>query len=306
PVVTFSATARGPGGESLEVELGLRREAVEKEEWGAMRAVDSMYRLCAAGWAGMVLLGAGGVAWMRRRDEKREKARRMEEHLAFSGVLANGIVHDFRNPMSSLRLDAQLLEQEAGRGDAARLEKVREWSGRLKGTLDRMEGVFREFLALAKPGEGGGMGRVDLLACAEECAEMLKPRFEASGVAVETAGERGVAVARANESWLKRATLNILANAQQHAKGAVRVRASREGGRVRLEVEDDGPGIPKADREKVFEMFHTTRPQGTGLGLYLARLAAEKCGGRIWAGEGRGGGALLVMEFGAADDGGET
>jgi signal transduction histidine kinase len=71
-----------------------------------------------------------------------------------------------------------------------------------------------------------------------------------------------------------------------------------KGGRVRLEVEDEGEGIPKGSREKAFEMFWTTRPQGTGLGLFLARAAVEKCGGRLEAVEPRGGrGACLRMEL---------
>ncbi|HPS52788.1 MAG TPA: histidine kinase dimerization/phospho-acceptor domain-containing protein, partial [Phycisphaerae bacterium] len=102
--------------------------------------------------------------------------------------------HDFRNPMSSLRLDAQMLEKEAGRGAEARADRMAALAGRMRHTLDRMEKVFQEFLALARPGETAPE-RLDLGACARECVEMLAPRFEASGVVPDVrlaAGRRGV------------------------------------------------------------------------------------------------------------------
>ncbi|HAL92279.1 MAG TPA: hypothetical protein DCM68_04555, partial [Verrucomicrobia bacterium] len=124
PVVTFLVAVTNPRTESVALELGLRRRAVEREEWPARSAIDSLYRLSLATIAACFAVCLALVAWMARREERRERDRRREEHLAFSGVLANGIVHDFRNPMSSLRLDAQMLEKEAGRGGEARAERM--------------------------------------------------------------------------------------------------------------------------------------------------------------------------------------
>ena len=249
--------------------------------------IGSCFAVCLALVAGMV-----------RREERRERARRREEHLAFSGMLANGIVHDFRNPMSSLRLDAQMLEKEAGRGAEARAERMASLAGRMRHTLDRMEKVFQEFLALARPGETPPE-RLDLGACARECVEMLAPRFEASGVAHEIRLAAEAVAIRASGASVKRALLNVLLNAVQHAGtgGRVVVEVSAAGPLARLDVADTGPGIPKADRERVFEMFYTTRPQGTGLGLFLARTAIEKNGGTLAVADSDGPGARLRMEF---------
>ena len=102
---------------------------------------------------------------------------------------------------------------------------------------------------------------------------------------------------------IQRAILNLLLNALQHgrAPGPVRlaVEAAPDAPRVALEVEDNGPGIPRSARAKVFDMFYTTRPQGTGLGLFMARLAVEHAGGRLDAVNPRDGrsGARLRMEF---------
>ena len=304
PVVTFTATIApdgAPAGGPLEVEAGFARRAVEREEWTAVRAIDSMYRLGLATVGTAFALCLALVAWMARREERRERVRRREEHLAFSGMLANGIVHDFRNPMSSLRLDAQMLEKEASKGAEARTARMGELAGRMRHTLDRMDRIFREFLTLARPdGSGAKSERADLSACARECAEMMAPRYEAAGMALEVAAAEPAPFA-GGAAGVKRAILNLLLNALQHgqAPGPVRLTVETGAERVALEVEDNGPGIPRALREKAFGMFYSTRPQGTGLGLFMARLAVEHAGGRLAAIEPRAGrgGARLRMEF---------
>ena len=302
PVVTFTVAMTHPRREPVELELGLRRRAVEREEWAAANAVESMYRLSLVAMGACFGICLVLVAGMMRREERREQARRREEHLAFSGMLANGIVHDFRNPMSSLRLDAQMLAKESERGEGARPERMGELAGRMKHTLDRMDKVFQEFLMLARPGESP-VERLDLAACARECIEMLAPRFEAAGVTPVLQADPGALIIRASAPAVKRALMNVLLNALQHAGagGQVCVEGSREAGRVRLDVCDTGPGIPPGSRERIFEMFFTTRPQGTGLGLFLARTAVENNGGVLGVADAGGPGARLRMAFPPAE-----
>jgi signal transduction histidine kinase len=161
-----------------------------------------------------------------------------------------------------------------------------------------MEKVFQEFLVLARPGEEKPV-RLDLGGCAQECLELLAPRFEAAGVTPVLKLPGGEVPVRVSEAAVKRALLNVMLNALQHAGpgGRVAVAVLRVEDRARVAVSDSGPGIPRSEREQVFEMFHTTRPQGTGLGLFLARTAVEKNGGTLVAAEPDGPGALLHMEF---------
>ena len=169
-------------------------------------------------------------------------------------------------------------------------------------TLDRMEKVFKEFLTLARPGDRAAE-RIDLAACARECVDLLEPRFEAAKVAAEVRAREPECWAWASAPAVKRAALNVLLNALQHAGegGRVVAEVTRAGGKIRLDVSDTGPGIAAADREKVFEMFYTTRPQGTGLGLFLARTAVENNGGTLAVAESAGGGGRLRMELPQAE-----
>lgn len=302
PVVTFTVAMAPPQQEPIELELGMRRRAVEREEWAAANAVESMYRLSLATVAACFGICLVLVVGMVRREERREQARRREEHLAFSGMVTNGIVHDFRNPMSSLRLDAQMLAKEAERGGDARPGRMGELAARMRHTLDRMEKVFQEFLVLARPGVAAAE-RIDLVVCARECLDMLAPRFEAVDVTPILRAEPPELFIRVSASVVKRALLNVLLNALQHAGtgGGVRVEGMQTGGRVRLDICDTGPGIPRQNRKKVFDMFFTTRPQGTGLGLFLARTAVENNGGTLAVSEAGGAGARMRLEFPAAE-----
>jgi two-component system sensor histidine kinase KdpD len=96
---------------------------------------------------------------------------------------------------------------------------------------------------------------------------------------------------------------NLLENAARHSPsgGSVRVHVARSDGAVRVQVADDGPGIPKTQREKVFEPFYRgleepERP-GSGLGLAIVRAIVTAHGGRIWIEETAGGGTAVVLDL---------
>ena len=237
---------------------------------------------------------------MLRREHLRETQRRAEEHLAFAGVLANGIVHDFRNPMSSLRLDVQMLHKEAEKGADGRPGRISELAERVRTTLDRMDKVFQEFLYLSRPAQDV-TETFDLAECLRECAAMLAPRFEQKHVRVEFDAD-GAAAVLGQRASLQRAFINVLTNAEQFSpeSGTVTVRVRGGAAQCVAEVMDRGPGIPASDHKRIFEMFHSGRPGGTGLGLFLAKTAVEGSGGRIEAGNRPDGGACIRIALRAA------
>ena len=295
PVMVFRrriGASNDPHRVSVEVKYGLA--AVKAEEKIAARALNSLFSLSVlavlAGFGACLLL----LVWVVRRDRAWAERRRQEEHLAFSGMLANGIVHDFRNPMNSVQLDAQMLERETRRGEGPRTERLADLAGRISRTVGRMDKVFQEFLYMARPADEPPEP-VDLAECVRECVETLAPRFEQAGVTPATVWAAPPPAAMASPFALRRALLNVMMNAVQFAPAGSRVEvdAAVTEGRIALDVLDRGPGIPRRQRRRVFEMFVTTRPGGTGLGLFLARTAVRKCGGDIAALERPGGGTVI-------------
>ncbi|MFH0879820.1 MAG: ATP-binding protein, partial [Lentisphaerota bacterium] len=282
PVVSFTVEVKGEDGKVRTLEIGLRKDTVEREEKVTDEAIRSMFILSLVTVVVSFSICVILVVWMMQREIKREALRRQEEHLAFSGVLANGIVHDFRNPMSSLRLDIQMLSREAGKKAACNLDRLAQLSDRLLNTLDRMEKVFQEFLFLSKP-SSEKPERILLAGCLRECMDLVEPRLEHAGVTADLKIEDEKLAARIHVSAFKRAIINLLINAEQFSPrgGVVRIHLGRKKDDVLIDIMDSGPGIPRVARKRLFEMFYTTRPQGTGLGLFLAKAAIERSGGRI-------------------------
>ncbi|MEJ2050462.1 MAG: ATP-binding protein [Calditrichota bacterium] len=98
---------------------------------------------------------------------------------------------------------------------------------------------------------------------------------------------------------LRQALFNLLLNAAQATagRGSIFLEVSRDQDHIRLVVADDGPGIPEADREKIFEPFYTTKPQGTGLGMLSIQACVESHHGEIVVGESIQGGAQFTLRF---------
>jgi signal transduction histidine kinase len=200
--------------------------------------------------------------------------------------LVAAVSHDLRTPITALRLLADAIDDEL-----VDPETRREYAARM-GTHVRALGALIDDLFELTRIERGELGwsmeqvRLDLLV--QETVEAMRPAADAGAVAV-TAGPLGeAATARANAERLQRVLFNLIQNAIRHTPpdGSVTVRAEPVDGAVEIEVADTGPGIPAADRRRVFEPFFRGDPArtdaGAGLGLAISRAIVEAHGGRIW------------------------
>lgn len=303
PVLTFSARVPDASGQERVVQVAMRKEAVQQREEQASRTLEIMFKLSLT-----TLLVALGLAvvigiWMFRQEMERQRRRRDEEHLAFAGLLADGIIHDVRNPMSSLRLDVQMLEKEAGKGREARMERLAELAVRARGTLDRMDLVMREFLYVSRP-HSREVERFDLNACVRDSLNLLGPRLEQASIRVVCRLSEFPLELTGQSVAVKRAIINILTNAKQASPegGQILISSWREGPHAMLAIEDEGPGIPARSQARIFDMFVSGRPDGIGLGLYLAKAAVENAGGHITASNREAGGACFTLVLPLATD----
>lgn len=301
PVFVITRARDLPDGSKAVIEATFKVEEVGDQAQTARTLVASLFTLSTAVLALSFAASALALLAAVARDRKREARARQEEHLAFSGVLANGILHDFRNPMSAVRLDAQMLEREIKRGEGFRAQRVADLAQRISRAMGRMDKVFQEFLFLAKPADEH-LTALDLTQVVEECVDTLLPRCEQANVTIKRLLPSTPLLVNAHPFALRRALLNVLLNAIQFSPPgtAVTLRANATAKKVDLEVCDQGPGIPAPQRESIFDIFTTTRPEGTGLGLFLARSAIERCGGTIKALPHPTGGALLRISLPSA------
>ena len=215
--------------------------------------------------------------------------------LEFLGTLAGGLVHEIKNPLSTLRINLTFLKEDL----QAALPEERRLLRRidvLEQEVRRLDAVLDDFMRYA------GMRRLrleptDLAGVVAEVVDFVRPGFERDGV--ELTAELAAMEVALDRNLFKQALLNVLLNAQQAIErgGAVRLRAAREDDSVVLTVEDDGCGIPAAEQGKVFEVYYSRSRSGSGLGLPTARRILEEHGGgvELSSEEGRGTVVRLVL-----------
>jgi two-component system NtrC family sensor kinase len=237
------------------------------------------------------------------------------ERLAVVGRLAAGIAHEIGNPLAAIVGLSDVMKE--GDLDAA---EVQDFSSRIGREAERIHRTVRDLLdyARARPsGDDRAEPAGDVVDAIEQVRRLLEPQRSMKDVAVEVSVEPGVAAVTLSSDRLVQVLLNLALNAadamkregDESPKGTLTLRASARGDLVRIDVEDSGPGIEEALRERVFEPFFTTKAagEGTGLGLAICATLVDQAGGtlRALAREDGARGALLRIELPAVENRGE-
>nr|WP_246421998.1 HAMP domain-containing sensor histidine kinase [Nocardiopsis mwathae] len=219
---------------------------------------------------------------------------RLESAMARQARFVSDASHELRNPIAGLRvrLEVELADPEGG--DAVEVLRA------ALGDAERLEGIVNDLLELARLDADVTTAResVDL---AELVEREVRGRVTAKEVTTELTP--GVVV-EGNRMRLARLLVNLLANAERHARDRILVTVGAEDGQAVLRVHDDGHGIAPEDREQIFERFtrlgesRRRDPGGSGLGLAIAREVALAHGGTIDAGESPElGGAVFTLRL---------
>ena len=217
------------------------------------------------------------VRFEEARAQLREAAaqRSRDQRLAAIGRMTSGIAHEIRNPIAAMRLKAE-------NALAASPERQPEALQSIVTQVDRLDGLVENLLAIVQP---LNLSRTDvpLHAWLEERAAGVAPRADARRVDVMVEHAQP-ASADFDPRHLARAVDNLLDNAVRHASTGGRVLLQAlpgKSGSLLIRVDDDGPGVAPAVAPQLFEPFATGRPDGTGLGLALAREVALAHGAEL-------------------------
>jgi signal transduction histidine kinase len=211
----------------------------------------------------------------------------------------NGVTHDLKSPLTAVKTSADNLDAFLDKpGDPV---AARESVAVVRRNADRLMNLITSILEVARIENGLELRKapVDLESLADRAAGAFRPAAKQKGLVLEVVAESPVPPLSADEGKLERVLSNLVGNAVKFTdKGSVTVRVGKEGGFAYVAVEDTGPGVPPAFRERLFSKFSradaAAGKEGTGLGLAIAKGILEAHGGGLSAGEAPGGGALFT------------
>jgi two-component system sensor histidine kinase PilS (NtrC family) len=279
--------------------FGAFRSDIARGEADVVTAAGERLRL---GYSTFPLLGRSGAALgtaviFQDLTQLRVMEARLarSERLADLGQLSAGLAHELRNPLASMMGSAELLRTSAVKDDDRRLLDIVLREG------GRLSLLVSEFLAFARPGVQR-REPVDLAELAGQTLEAFTLDPAAAGLTLERA--LAPATVQGDPDQLRQVLWNLLLNAGQAIAGA-----GRSGGTIRvacgpgasggadLAVEDDGPGVDPADRERIFTPFFTTKAAGTGLGLATIHRIVDGHGGAVSVEAAPGRGARFTIHL---------
>ena len=218
--------------------------------------------------------------------------RRLRELLSAAGRLAEfgrfaaQQIHELRQPLFAIKGLAQLLLEK----DRVELDEVLDFARHIVEQSERLAGLVANLRQLSVPGQVAGKARVELGPALVRVTTLLDFRLRKTGVTLRTQIAPDIPPVAAGPHGLEQILINLLANALDAVSGAarpvvqIRARVMAENPRfAAIEVADNGTGIAKAVRPRLFESFFTTKgeEQGTGLGLAVSREIARGAGGDL-------------------------
>lgn len=246
----------------------------------------------------------GAVRDLRERRRAEEEINRQRDRLhqnekmAAMGSLLAGVSHELNNPLAVVVAQSTLLHEFAP--DAAtktRAEKVR-------AAAERCGRIVKSFLGMVRL-HPTSQSETDLNQVIRSALEISAYGARSSGIVIETFLSPADLPVLGDADHLTQVAANFLVNSQ-HALASVsgerriKVRSERTpSGLARFSIEDNGPGIPKEIRDRIFESYFTTKPVGvgTGIGLSISKSIVERHNGKVWYEESETGGARFVVEL---------
>jgi signal transduction histidine kinase len=215
------------------------------------------------------------------RERGRELVRR--EKLSALGRLAAGVAHDVRNPLHSIGLTLQHLQETSRPDEDAQASEFDRSVDIIRGEIRRLDQLVGNFLSFAKS-ERRERERIDLGDLLRETERLVQKEAERRNVVLELDVDGTTPPVSADAESLRSSILNLVLNSFEAMPdgGRLRLELSRQGDSAVVEITDTGQGIPEEHQEHVFDFAYTTREGGTGLGLAMVHhCVVEEHGGQV-------------------------
>ena len=225
---------------------------------------------------------------MAERQRAEEECRRLEQaaqraaHFARLGRLAAGVSHEIRNPLAAIFLHVDLLEEELSQPSPDGSAEIPQCLTEIRTQLTRLEELVQEYLTLVRVASIQTTPQ-DLGAAVQTWAAEMQGLAAARGVSVRCESLTELGQVAFHPSTLRRAVLNLVQNAVDAMPqgGTVTLEGQATATHVHLRVQDTGLGIPTERLGQIFEPLYTTKPGGTGLGLYIVQEIVAAHAGEV-------------------------
>jgi signal transduction histidine kinase len=218
--------------------------------------------------------------------------------LAFLGALAGGLAHEIRNPLSTISMNLQLLNEDWRNPETERERRTVRKLGILAREVKRLEDILDDFLRFAS-GQRLNREPAQITEVLEEVLEFLGPKFAQANVELRALLDKHLPLTSIDRNAMKQVFMNLLVNAVQAMPegGELIVRSRLEGEHVLVEITDTGEGIPEELMEKIWQIYYSRRRTGTGMGLPTARRIVEELDGSISVVSEKGKGTLFTIRL---------
>jgi signal transduction histidine kinase len=228
--------------------------------------------------------------------QRLEREAQRVQHFALLGRLAAGVSHEIRNPLAAITLHVDLLTEELQQPSPDSPAIVAETLAEIKMHLARLEDLVQDYLSLVRV---GALERTpeDLGHAVQAWATEFQALAAPQGVSLQLEGIAALGPVAFHAATLRRALLNLVQNACEAMPqgGTLTLRGWSTPTHVQLQVRDTGSGMANAQQPKIFDPLYTTKPGGTGLGLYIVQEILAAHGGQVTVESEEGQGTTFIL-----------
>ncbi len=220
------------------------------------------------------------------------------ERMATVGRLSLKVAHEVRNPIAAIELNAEMLGDIVREHPGPHMEDAASLVGAIRDQVNTLDALTEEYLAFARfPRPHFEEDSVNEMVAS--LVEFIRPLATRQGIAVDVKTDPAMPPMTIDRTLLRQAVLNLIKNALEALPqgGVLTVTTRQVDDAVSIAVSDTGPGIQPEVGRRLFEQFFTTKPQGTGLGLYISRQIIEEHGGDLSWSSAPGAGATFTVHL---------